>query len=190
MPPETPFFSDAAASPASDAKTMGASPHSPILRWHDWLLLLCSAALIVAGPVMSLQELSKAQDQKAALALTGTLPPVDGSFRLAWRVPLTVLVLVTGLVGTITLVRVMLDVGVRALARRLLVLLMLGLVTLYLTYYLDGLLFAGAEYGVRAVSIVWMYPAAGLLIGGSVHRLAELVDHFGQAAPSADPIVI
>ncbi|MFA5860747.1 MAG: hypothetical protein WDA16_03540 [Candidatus Thermoplasmatota archaeon] len=149
------------------------------MRWHDWLLLVCAAALIMTGPVMSLQELAKAQEQKSEFSLTGTLPPVDGGFRDSWRVPLTILVLVSGLVGTLALVRVLLDAGVRVVARRLLVLLMLGLVTLYVTYYLDGLLFSRVEYGVRALTIVWFYPAAGLLIAGSVHRLAELVDHFG-----------
>ena len=45
----------------------------------------------------------------------------------------------------------------------------------------DGVVLGALPYLVRGVTLVWLYPAAGVLVGGSTHRLAELEDHIAAA---------
>lgn len=160
------------------------------MRATDWALLVCCAALILAGPGMALQEATRAQEQKATYDITGQLPPVDASFRNAWRVPLTVLVVVTGVLATVTLLLVLVDASVRSVSGRLVALLLAGLALMYVTYYVDGLLFAQAAYAWRATTIVWLYPIAGVLVGGSTIRLAEIVETFGGRRRDRGEVVI
>lgn len=152
------------------------------MRATDWLGLLASACLVVIGPAMSLQEFAKSQDQAAQQSITGVLPPPDASFRAAWRFPITILVVVIGVLGSWTAARALLDPDVRYVCARLLVLLLGGLAILYGTYYVDGALMSDAPYVLRGATIVWMYPLAGVVIGGSVYRLADLDEHFGRAS--------
>ena len=149
------------------------------MRWHDWVLLAGAACLVAVGPAMALQELAKWQDEDAARDLTGRIPTLDASYRAAWRLPLAGLVLLVGALGTLRAIRALVDAGVRAVSRRLVALLLIGLALLYATYYLDGLALPTLAPLVRGATLVWLYPLSALLVGGSVHRLAELEDHFG-----------
>ena len=161
---------------------MGVNPHAPFVRATDWLALLACAALILIGPAMALQEFAKSQEQAARQSITGTLPPPDPAFRAAWRFPITVLVIAIGVLGSWTAARALLDPDVRFVCARLLGLLLGGLALLYATYYIDGAAMTDAPYVLRGATVVWIYPLAGLVIGGSVHRLADLDEHFGRAA--------
>lgn len=160
------------------------------MRWSDWLLLACAGVLVVVGPAMAIQELAKAQEEKARFDLTGELTPVDASLRDGWRLPLTALVLVTGLVATFTLVRAVLDVGTRPLVGRLVALMLGGLALLYVTYYVDGAFFATQPYALRGTTIVWLYPVAGVLVGGSAWRLGEIATHFGARRAGKGDVVL
>lgn len=144
--------------------------------------MACAASLVAIGPAMALQELARAQEQEATQELTGHIPAVDGAFRALWRLPLTILVIVSGILGTFAAIRVLIDANVRRVARRVLIVLIVALALLYVTYYLDGALFFAAPYGLRAASIVWMYPLTGILIAGSIHRIAQLHAYFGVHA--------
>lgn len=148
------------------------------MRWSDWLLVACAASLVVVGPIMALQEFAQARAAHAQFVVTGEVPPTDPSFRVVWRIPLTALVLVTGLAGTVALVRVMADPLVRSVTKRLVALLVLGMALVDVAYYVDGYLFLDAPYALRGATIVWLYPLAGLLLAGSVHRLAEIQSYF------------
>lgn len=131
---------------------------------------------------MALQEFAKSQDASAELEITGKLSPVDAEFRGAWRFPVTLLVIIVGILGTWTAARALVDPDVRRVCGRLLGILLAGLTVAYVAYYLDGTTFAEAPYLLRGATIVWAYPIAGVLIAGSVHRLAELDERFGRAA--------
>ena len=152
------------------------------VRWPDWVLLLASAALMLAGPVMALEEWRAHEEAVAAEALTG-LPPADPGFRAAWRAPLLGLVLVVSLLGTWSVGRVLARPVARAVSRRLVALLLAGMTVLDVAYLLDGTRLADAPPALRAATIAWAYPLAGFLIGGSAHRLAEVAERFGARAP-------
>lgn len=157
------------------------------MRVTDWILLLGCAALVLAGPLMALQELARADDARAAAELTRSPAQLEPAFRAAWRTILFVVVLVVGTAGTLIAVRVAREPRVRVVAGRLLWMLLGGMTLLDLAFLADGRWFQLAPYEVRAASIVWLYPLAGILMGGSVLRLAEVEAAFagrGEAKPA------
>lgn len=151
------------------------------MRALDWLLLLGCAALVLAGPIMALQELAKAEDARARAALTNNPEELEPAFRASWRTFLFAVVLVVGVLGTIAAVRISRKPRVRVVAGRLLWLLLGGMTLLDLAFLADGRWFQLAPHNVRAASIVWLYTVAGVLIGGSILRLAEVEDAFSRA---------
>ena len=146
------------------------------MRWPDWVLLLASAALMLAGPAMALEEWRAHEDARAAEAL-GVPAPDDGA-RAAWRMPLLALVLLVSALGTWSAGRVLARPVARGVSRRLVALLVAGMTVLDLAYLLDGTRLADAPPALRAATIVWAYPLAGFLVGGSAHRLAEVAERF------------
>lgn len=149
------------------------------MRALDWILLAVCALLLVAGPVMSLQELSRYQSSEGLEGLTGEKLPIEPEFRGAWRGILFVAVLVAGVLGTLVAVRVARQAKVRAVSGRLIGLLLAGMTILDLAFLVDGQYFLDAEYLVRGATIVWLYPVAGILMGGAIVRLTELESAFG-----------
>lgn len=147
------------------------------LHAPDWLLLLASAGLILAGPAMAWQEWSTENARASAVDETA---PLDLSYRAAWRAPLLILVFLAGALALYAAIRVILDATVRALAGRLLGMLLCGAALAFVAFVLDGALMQDDAPWVRMLTIVWLYPIAGVLIGGSAHRLAELREHFGS----------
>lgn len=155
------------------------------MRAIDWILTLVSGALLVAGPAMALQEWSR-HEQRAGLAeITGDEIALEPAFRTAWRSGILVAVVVAGIAGTIVAVRVAREPRVRAVSKRLLWLLLAGMTLLDLAFLADGRFFQTAEYAVRGSTVVWLYPLAGVLMGGAVVRLAELEEAFGTPRPPA-----
>ena len=149
------------------------------VRALDWILLAVCALLLVAGPAMALQELSRYQSSAGLAGLTGEKLPIEPAFRGAWRGILLVAVIVAGILGTLVAIRVARQQKVRAVSGRLIALLLTGMTVLDLAFLADGQYFLDADYLVRGVTIVWLYPAAGILIGGSIVRLTELESAFG-----------
>jgi hypothetical protein len=149
------------------------------MRWTDWILIVCALALVVVGPAMALQEFAQADQEKGSRELLGEITSVDTTHRAVWRLPLTILVIVTGLVGAVTAIRALIDPSVRGVSRRVMGLLLGGLALFDISYWIDGAVFAEAPYLARGTTIVWAYPIAGILIAGSTRRLAQLQDYFG-----------
>lgn len=150
------------------------------MRPLDWLLLAACAVLLLSGPAMALQEFAHAQSQAGLAQLTGEAAPLEPAFRTTWRVILLLAVIVAGIAGTLLALRIARQPKVRAVSSRLIVLLLVGMTLLDLTFLADGRWFVLSPYVVRGASIVWVYPLAGALIGGSVMRLAEVEDAFGE----------
>ena len=155
------------------------------MRAVDWILLATCAALLVVGPAMALQEWSR-HDQATGLAeITGEAPVLEPAFRAAWRTGILVAVIVAGVAGTLVAVRIARQARVRAVSRRLIGLLLAGMTLLDLAFLADGRWFVNASYALRGSTVVWLYPAAAILMGGSVVRLSELEDAFGAPDASA-----
>ena len=150
------------------------------MRPVDWLLLGACAALVLAGPAMALQELARAQSDVGLEVLTGEDRPVEPAFRVAWRAGLLVLVVATGILGTFFALRVARQPRVRSVSGRLMWLLLGGMTLLDLAFLADGRWFVLAPYALRGTTVVWLYPVAGVLMGGAVIRLAELESAFGE----------
>lgn len=150
------------------------------MRPLDWILLAVCAVLLIAGPAMALQELSRYRSESGLEGLTGEDLPVEPAFRGAWRGILLVAVILAGIVGTVVAVRVARQQKVRAVGGRLLALLLAGMTILDLAFLADGQFFQNASYLLRGATIVWLYPAAGILMGGATVRLTELEDAFGE----------
>jgi hypothetical protein len=153
------------------------------MRGIDWTLLATCALLVLSGPAMALQEMVRAEDAAGRAALTGETSALEPAFRTAWRAGLLFLVIVAGVLGTLLALRIARQPKVRAVSGRLVLLLLAGMTLLDLTYLADGRWFTLASYGARASTIVWLYPVAGVFIAGSVVRLAEVEDAFGERAP-------
>lgn len=165
----------------SERKTSIGACVSSTVRAVDSALLAVCALLLLAGPAMALQELSRAEDASARAALTGEAGALEPAFRTPWRVALLLAVVVAGVLGTLLAMRIARQPKVRAVSGRLLLLLLLGMTLLDLAYLADGRWFMLAPHGARAVSIVWLYPIAAVLIAGSVMRLAEVEEAFAEA---------
>ena len=151
------------------------------MRATDWILLGVCGVLLVAGPAMALQELVRHQETSAIAQLTGEAPALDPAFRGAWRGILLLCVVVGGIVGTVVAVRLARQPNVRALSGRLLTLLLLGMTLLDLAFLADGRWFLDEPYLVRGGSIVWLYSASAVLMGGALMRLTEVESAFGEA---------
>lgn len=128
---------------------------------------------------MALQEFAASQRAASLEAITGEEQPLDAGFRAPWRVALLVLVVGVGVLGTLVAVRVAQAPRVRSVSARLLALLIGGMTLLDLAFLADGQWLADAPHALRAASVVWLYPVAGILVGGSLLRLAQLEDAFG-----------
>lgn len=146
----------------------------------DWLLLAACAVLLLSGPAMALQEFAHAQSQAGLAQLTGETAPLEPAFRTTWRVLLLLVVIVAGTAGTLLALRIARQPKVRAMSARLILLLLAGMTLLDLAFLADGRWFVLSPYALRGATIVWAYPIAGVLIGGSVMRLAEVEDAFGE----------
>lgn len=129
---------------------------------------------------MALQELARAESSAGRASLTGEAQPLDPAFRTAWRAALLVVVVVAGVLGTLLALRIARQAKVRAVSRRLILVLLVGMTVLDLAFLADGRWFVGAGHHVRAAIVVWTYPLAGVLIGGSVLRLSEVEGAFGD----------
>ena len=141
---------------------------------------MAAILLVVVGPVMAFQEYQAASAARVAEELPDAVPIVDASFRAAWRLPVTILVFVVGVVGTLASIRVLADKAVRAVSGRLLAFLLGGLALVDVAYALDGTILLQADFAARALVVVWIYPLAGILVIGSIHRLADVEDHFSN----------
>lgn len=157
--------------------------HGPwrIVRATDWTLLAVCGVLLVAGPAMALQELLRHQASSGLAELTGTAPELDPAFRATWRGVLLLCVIAGGVVGTLVALRCARQAKVRALSGRLLTLLLVGMTLLDLAFLADGRWFLDAPYAVRGATVVWLYPAAAILMGGALVRLTEIEAAFGEA---------
>lgn len=151
------------------------------MRATDWILLAVCGALLVAGPGMALHELVRHQDSESLAQLTGNAQSLDPAFRGSWRAFLLACVVVGGVAGTLVAFRFARQPKVRALSGRLLTLLLLGMTLLDLAFLADGRWFLDAPYLVRALTVVWLYPAAAVLMGGALIRLVEVEEAFGEA---------
>lgn len=141
--------------------------------------MVVGAALVLAGPIMALQEWAAHQEQAGLAQITGERPPLDPAFRAPWRTGLLVAVIVAGVAGTLVAVRVAAQPKVRSVSGRLLWLLIGGMTLLDLAFLLDGRM-RDAAYAVRGTTTVWLYPIAGILMTGATVRLSELEDAFGD----------
>jgi hypothetical protein len=151
-------------------------------------LLLCGLAMLV-GPVMALQELSKANDAAAAgLVIDPSAAPrdLDAGFRLAWRTALVALILAIDVVGSVVMLRIGRQPRVRAVSGRLLGLLVFGLAWLDLAFLVDARYLFAAPYAERALIVSWLYLVGAVFVAGSVFRLGDvesLLRH--EPAPAA-----
>ncbi|HVM44343.1 MAG TPA: hypothetical protein VM582_00305 [Candidatus Thermoplasmatota archaeon] len=152
------------------------------MRASDWILLAVCGVLLVAGPAMALQEFVRYQASSGLAELTGQPPPLEPAFRTAWRGVLLLCVVVGGVAGTIVAIRCARQARVRSVSGRLLTLLLLGLTLLDVAFLADGRWFLDAPYALRGATVVWLYPAAAILMGGSVVRLTEIEGAFGERA--------
>lgn len=169
-PPATPFFSE--PSPC------------PRVRAADRLLLLGCAAIALAGPIMAVQEVAYWRELVGLAAVVGSAEGAPGAgFRELWHVVLLVLILVVGVLGTLQLARVARSPRVRPLSARLLALLLAGMVLLDVSFLLDRMALS-ANPLLRALTVVWLYPLAAVVVMLSAARLAELEEAF--AAESAE----
>lgn len=150
------------------------------MRATDWLLLLAAAALVVLGPAMAAQELSRLQDAQSLASLTGSAPAEDYAYRLPWRAATFGLVVGVGVVGTLVALRVARQPRVRAVSGRLLALLLTGMTLLDLAWLAEGRWLLAAPHAVRAGVVAWLYPLAALLLVGSVLRLSEVEAYFRE----------
>lgn len=151
------------------------------MRATDWALLAVCGVLLAAGPAMALQEFVRHQESSGVSGVTGAAPPIEPAFRTAWRSVLLLCVVAGGLVGTIVAIRLARQPKVRAVSGRLLTLLLLGMTLLDLAFLADGRWFLDAPYALRGATVVWLYPAAAILMGGALVRLTEIEDAFGEA---------
>jgi len=152
------------------------------VRPTDWILLATCGVLLVSGPAMALQEFIRGEESAGLELVTGEVQPLDPAFRAGWRLVILILVVVGGLAGTLIAFRVAAQPKVRAVSARVLTLLLVGMTLLDLAFLADGRWFLDASYAIRAVSIVWVYPIAGILMGGALMRITELEAAFGNAA--------
>lgn len=150
------------------------------MRSIDWILLAACGILLLAGPAMALQEWVRFEDQRGVATVTGEAPALEPAFRATWRAWLLVVVLVAGVLGTLLAIRIARQPRVRDVSRRLILLLLSGMVVLDLAYIVDGRWFMEAPYALRGATVVWLYPAAAVLMGGALLRLSELEQAFGE----------
>lgn len=157
------------------------------MRGTDYALLATCAALLVAGPVMALLEYERHLDAASLAEVTGEAPPVDVEFRAPWRAGVLLAVIAIGILGTLVALRVSWQPRVRAVSGRLLFLLLAGMSVLDLAFFADARWLAAAPHGVRAASVVWLYPVGAMLVAGAAMRLAEVEAAFAKprAAGSA-----
>lgn len=158
------------------------------MRVTDRLLLVVCGALVLAVPIMAVQEYAEALEAPAILGPDGetaaATPLAPPEHHGTWRMILLSLVLVAGILGSAQAIRVLRAPRVRPYAGRLMGLLVTGLAVLDLTFLLDGLL-ADKGFLARAITIAWLYPTAAIVTALSAYRLAELEAAFGARAPAS-----
>lgn len=155
------------------------------MRATDWTLLVGCIVLLVAGPAMAVQELAKAEEEQARAEITGgEALPLDPAFRGWWRGVLLATLVVVGVASFAVSWRIAKQPKVRAVSGRLLALLLVGVSILDLAFFLDGRLYLDAPYQERALTIVWLYPLAAILMGGATLRLVEVERVFTGARPT------
>ena len=151
------------------------------MRAADWAFFAVCGLLLLAGPSMALQEWMRFEDQRALQKVTGEIPELEPAFRATWRGWLLLFVIAAGVLGTMMALRVARQQKVRAVSGRLMLLLLSGMVLLDLAFLADGRWFMDVPYAIRGATIVWLYPAAAVLMGGAALRLVEIEDVFGDA---------
>lgn len=160
------------------------------MRLLDRLLLVVCGALVLAVPIMTVQEYVEALEAPTILGPDGetivSSPPAAPKHYTTWRFILLVLILVAGILGSVQAIRILRAPRVRPYAGRLMGLLVTGLAVLDLTFLLDGVL-ADKGFLARAITIAWLYPTAALVTALSAYRLAELEAAFGTRAPPTPP---
>ena len=93
------------------------------MRHLDVLVLILAGLLMLAGPIMALQELAKARDLEARGAVidpAAAPTDLDLGFRLAWRSAILVLTLALDVAGCVVMLRIGRQPRVRAASGRLL----------------------------------------------------------------------
>lgn len=154
------------------------------MRASDRIFLGLCVALVVAGPVMAVQEMLKArQAEGVGLVIETNRAPtdLDVGFRIAWRGALFVGILALDVMGSLVLLRVGKQPRVRAVSGRLVGLLVGGLAALDVAFLLDGKFLADAPYALRALVVVWLYPVGALVAAGAAMRLDEVEALLGGA---------
>lgn len=158
-------------------------PSSKRVRWLDVLLLLSAGILVLAGPVMVVQEIMAFDEAAARFALLGDDPRIDTSHRALAKVLVPTLTVVIGVLGTFALVRIHRKKRVRSVSRRPGLVLLVGMTLLDVTYLVDlGYAFE-AHYLIRAVTTPWLYLLSGALIAGAAYHLAVLEDTLSPLTP-------
>lgn len=150
------------------------------MRGSDIVLFGLACLLIGLGPLMALQEWSAEQDERAAFQLTGEEAPPDHRHRDMWRLPIGGLAVMTSALSFLAVARVARSARVRRVTVRQSALLMLGVVVLLSAFVIDLAWGATATHGVRVTGILWLYMVAGLLMAGSVRRLAAIEAAFQE----------
>lgn len=160
------------------------------MRASEWLLLAACAGLLVIGPAMAYQEMARSDayrreldEARARAELTNTpeaTPEPDYTYREPWRWPLFALVVLSGVTGSLVLVRLARRRRLRSVAGRLLGLLLLGMTLVDVAFLLDVQWAFGQAFLARGWSVVWLYPVGAVLIAGSLYRITELEPHFGS----------
>lgn len=160
------------------------------MRAADRLLLVACGALVLAGPLMALQEYAHWRETQGFVGV-GDLDAAEASaadtgFRDLWQLVMLILVLVVGVLGSLQLVRVLRSPRLRPMSGRLLALLVVGMALLDLSFLLDRAAWTAASL-LRAVSVVWFYPLSAAVVALSSARLSELEDAFERGGePAAD----
>lgn len=157
------------------------------MRRLDVLCLILTGLVLVAGPLMALQELAKARDAEAQgflVAQDAAPGDLDLGYRLVWHSAMLVLTLLVDLLGCLVMLRIGRQPRVRAVSGRLLALLVVGLAWLDLAYFVDSRYLTDARYLVRAGVVAWLYPLGALLALGSVFRLGDVESLMARSGPA------
>ena len=151
------------------------------MRATDWMLLAVCGVLLVSGPAMALQEFLRYEEATGFEDVTGETLALDPAFRATWRGILLLCVVAGGIIGTLVAIRLARQPKVRSVSGRLLTLLLAGMTLLDLAFLVDGRYFLDADYAIRGATVVWLYPASAILMGGALARLTEIEAAFGDA---------
>lgn len=145
------------------------------MRALDVLLLVAAGLLVLAGPVMALQEFVAFDEAAGRFDRTG-VDSLDTSHRGLARFVAPVLVVVVDVLATLQLVRINRKRVVRSVSRRPGLVMLVGVTLLDVAYVLDLAWGFDSHPLLRMLTTPWLYLVAGILVAGSAHRLASLED--------------